>query len=549
MLSRFIFLVLVLVVISKVPILYAQDAFEPNNSLFEAKLISIGIPVQGTIDVNGDNDFFSFETEQDGVIDLHITSLATVPLSLTLYNEDQQSIGYGYSGANSPVFLSVVAKRGKYYVLARQHVYSTRSDTEIYTLSVELDVSDSQEVNNVLEDATPINPDEEILGSIGALGDVDIFQFQVTEPGELDIVVLDVAPDIQLNLELLGPTQQRIEYYIPCCNSGAALDLSYQLLETGTHYLKLWDYRSDNYDKRLYRLTISGQSLESAFRGQFGDVGNNALVDAGDASLVLQSVVGLTTLSSTQRIAADVDGNNQVQSADASLILRYIVGLISSFPGESGKQNYGDGQLALGSLKQEGNQWKVPLQVEQQDGEVYAAEAILELNSETVNLDFNPTLPDEWFFASRLSEDGVLHLAFAGSTPLGGEKLGEILLNPLKTQDTYLLSGSGVVNNGQAQTIEELTLRNVPAQFKLNQNYPNPFNPVTTISYDIAEPVYVYLEIFNGIGQKVAELVSKEQQAGSYEVNWDATGIPSGIYIYRLRAGSFAQHRILTVLK
>ena len=70
--------------------------------------------------------------------------------------------------------------------------------------------------------------------------------------------------------------------------------------------------------------------------------------------------------------------------------------------------------------------------------------------------------------------------------------------------------------------------------YKLQQNYPNPFNPVTTISYQLAGNSAVDLSIYNLLGQKVATLVDKKQVAGSYEVQWNASGFASGLYVYKL---------------
>jgi len=94
----------------------------------------------------------------------------------------------------------------------------------------------------------------------------------------------------------------------------------------------------------------------------------------------------------------------------------------------------------------------------------------------------------------------------------------------------------------------------IPQAFHLNQNYPNPFNPTTTISYGLAEPSTVLLEMFNVLGQKIRTLVTAHQTAGTYSIQWDACtddGLPvsSGIYIYRLQAGDFVQVRQMLLLK
>jgi Secretion system C-terminal sorting domain len=97
--------------------------------------------------------------------------------------------------------------------------------------------------------------------------------------------------------------------------------------------------------------------------------------------------------------------------------------------------------------------------------------------------------------------------------------------------------------------------QNLPAEFVLKQNYPNPFNPTTMISYTIGSvktqpAVSVHLSIYNMLGQKVATLVNKKQQAGRYQVEWDASAFASGIYVYTLEAGmEFKQSKKLVLLK
>ena len=89
----------------------------------------------------------------------------------------------------------------------------------------------------------------------------------------------------------------------------------------------------------------------------------------------------------------------------------------------------------------------------------------------------------------------------------------------------------------------------LPAQLRLEQNYPNPFNPTTVIQYDVPTRTYVTLAVFNILGQRVADLVNEEKAAGHYETRFDASGLASGVYLYRLQAGSFVQTRKMVVLR
>ena len=75
---------------------------------------------------------------------------------------------------------------------------------------------------------------------------------------------------------------------------------------------------------------------------------------------------------------------------------------------------------------------------------------------------------------------------------------------------------------------------NISLAFDLSQNYPNPFNPTTVINYQLPAVRQVELSIYNILGQKVSTLVNRKQKAGSYKVEWDASGFASGIYFYHL---------------
>ncbi len=89
----------------------------------------------------------------------------------------------------------------------------------------------------------------------------------------------------------------------------------------------------------------------------------------------------------------------------------------------------------------------------------------------------------------------------------------------------------------------------IPRQFNLKQNYPNPFNPVTNIEFDIAKTSFVKLEIYNSLGQEVKTLVNEELTAGSYKVDFDASGLTSGAYFYRLVTDSYVKTNKMILVK
>jgi uncharacterized repeat protein (TIGR02543 family) len=95
----------------------------------------------------------------------------------------------------------------------------------------------------------------------------------------------------------------------------------------------------------------------------------------------------------------------------------------------------------------------------------------------------------------------------------------------------------------------EIQFEEIPTEFALQQNYPNPFNPTTTIRYAIPTDSHVTLLVFNALGQEISELVNNEKSAGFYDVTFDAAGLASGVYFYRIQAGNFVQTRKLMVVK
>jgi hypothetical protein len=90
---------------------------------------------------------------------------------------------------------------------------------------------------------------------------------------------------------------------------------------------------------------------------------------------------------------------------------------------------------------------------------------------------------------------------------------------------------------------------NTPQNYELAQNYPNPFNPATIISYSLPKESFVTLRIYNILGQQVGNLVNKNQMAGTYKVNFNASDLSSGVYFYMIKAGNFRQIKKMVLLK
>lgn len=151
--------------------------------------------------------------------------------------------------------------------------------------------------------------------------------------------------------------------------------------------------------------------------------------------------------------------------------------------------------------------------------------------------------PDNW---NLYNDTGAL----PGAAPQYGDSVYVGLI-------TYAFEVGGVPFVGTCDAIEIIQGvsvstghdENRPVSFSLEQNYPNPFNPVTTISFSLDTPAPVILEVFDINGRRVATLADRQFTRGSHQVRFDASGLASGVYTYRLTSNGIVQSRTMTLLK
>lgn len=116
----------------------------------------------------------------------------------------------------------------------------------------------------------------------------------------------------------------------------------------------------------------------------------------------------------------------------------------------------------------------------------------------------------------------------------------------------YLLTGtagSGIFRTTEAVASPELSPEDIPNAFLLHQNFPNPFNSTTAIQFQVPQQEVVTLRVFDLLGRELATLVSQAFPVGTHQVLWDASGFPSGVYVYRLEAGTFKASKRAVLLK
>lgn len=127
-------------------------------------------------------------------------------------------------------------------------------------------------------------------------------------------------------------------------------------------------------------------------------------------------------------------------------------------------------------------------------------------------------------------------LAYAGGT--GGFPVGDLNWFPTR-KAAWIVNPPSAVEGVDA----------VPVTFALSQNYPNPFNPSTTLEFSVSKSSHVVLEVFNILGQSVATLVDEAMTPGTYRMDFNASTLSSGVYLYRLKAGDFVQTKRMVLMK
>jgi len=109
---------------------------------------------------------------------------------------------------------------------------------------------------------------------------------------------------------------------------------------------------------------------------------------------------------------------------------------------------------------------------------------------------------------------------------------------------------SFVARDGHISLMTDVeNVERIPSNFSLSQNFPNPFNPSTIISYSVPKASFVAIKVYDLLGREVVTLVNEQKSVGNYQVEFNAKGLPSGIYFYKMDAGNFSETKKLLLLK
>jgi len=132
--------------------------------------------------------------------------------------------------------------------------------------------------------------------------------------------------------------------------------------------------------------------------------------------------------------------------------------------------------------------------------------------------------------------------------------LTSLPLRALAICGSYLYAGGDVSGVWRRPLSEMITgiedeQNNLPESFSLQQNYPNPFNPSTTFRYSIPTQSKVMIKVYDLLGNEIATLMDEEKQVGTYDLMWNAANLPSGVYFYQLKAGSYADTKKMILVR
>ncbi|NVO21563.1 MAG: T9SS type A sorting domain-containing protein [Bacteroidetes bacterium] len=304
-----------------------------------------------------------------------------------------------------------------------------------------------------------------------------------------------------------------------------------------------------------------------------GDVSLNGIVQAYDASLVLQNVVGSITLNSTQQQVADVSGAAGITAYDASLILQYVVGLIQYFPAEllkAGALMLTDPQLVIGSvLTTNGQDVTIPIRVINGYG-MFSTDIMLKydpaylqfsqvinqlngMNMTFSNDSINNILTIALAGINALTTDTTaLMVTFHAFLPSGYIGTTELTVGKFLANESDLTATSlpGVITiSDQTTGIRENNLRMKGKMFHV---FPNPSSGDVSLSYQLDEDnLDITIEVYNMMGQKIETINTESTLKGNHLIQFANSGsaLQSGTYILRLTVNGCYQTQMFQIVR
>ena len=326
--------------------------------------------------------------------------------------------------------------------------------------------------------------------------------------------VAAIGEKISLNGESLGA----LIYYIPENFSGNYF-LPYINFYDGKRY---WPYSNQ-----------SGIKVINLSVNSYGDLDRNNILNINDAK-IMYDLLGETPDNDTLQVLSDLSGTgNEIDSWELYLLLAkitnpdYIWPIFYNYDCDCGNGYGSTIPIKATWQKMNNGKWGLFSQDTITNGDLIGKN-LSNIQTST----WSKKIDNKYYFINQ----------------------SQSIKNPILISDSPI-EISGTVNNGRPIVVEKTSVTDVaeekiqPKEFSLAQNYPNPFNPSTTISYTLPIAGLVSLKVYDVLGNEVATLVNEEKTAGNYEVNFNASNLSSGTYIYKISAGDFVQTKKMILMK
>ena len=327
-------------------------------------------------------------------------------------------------------------------------------------------------------------------------------------------------------------------------NTGALFQVVFTTLNNApiNEYPIQWQYTSAN-EGGVDAYTLDGSVQYTDLPP--GDVSMNGNVQSYDPQLILQWYQGITILDDIQLMLGDVSGNGETSLYDASLIYQYLNGVIEEFPvvtGETPPRGTGNPFFSLASETDEGYSISV---WQEQVSEVGSVEFDIVFDRDRLAL-VNTVHDDEIAQHVFQATDTSITFGFVSDHLLeGNQPLSTLFFREQEISGdsvhfrlcNYRYNESPVLDLDTTLVMETLpvTEMRIPAGYELLTAYPNPFNPTLHIKIGVEQKSHTKVEIIDLLGRHVATLVDREMSSGLHQVQWNATGLASGVYYIRAK--------------
>ena len=346
-------------------------------------------------------------------------------------------------------------------------------------------------------------------------------------------------------------------------------------VDTVQNPLHVYDYPGE-YDVSLIVMDEMGMSDTLLKPGYIdvnslaGDVDFNSTIQAYDAGLILEHIVGYVELTDMQQSVGNVSLDATLSALDASLILQYVVHNIDSLPYDSSEGSLlVSGQFSSPVIEFiPGTSIDIPMQLE---GITNLLSFQAELSSESTFFHLDSISVEETgdSFIYRIAQDSAM-FSIAAARGFADEAQNPIFhihgyINESVIDDTISISFAKFMLNETNVDLEGLEIilvkyvgvdedMAIPKEYALNQNYPNPFNPRTTLRFGVPTSSNIEIQIFDIMGRHVRTLIDREYTAGWHDVQWNGVDkhgnlVSSGMYVCRLNASNFQQTIKMAYLK